>query len=77
MANLFKSPRSYSHDDEWDLVVFNDYGIAYVHALDFVLFEKAPWFDCRLPGWVLLPNDLREAVLKEQRKRQQQQLQQQ
>ena len=46
-----------------------DYDHAYSHALDFVLFDIAPWFDCRMVGWKMLPDDLREAVKKEQSRR--------
>ena len=56
-------------DDEWNLVELSDYDHAYEHALDFVLFDKAPWFDCRQNGWPLLPKDLQEAVLKEMSRR--------
>jgi hypothetical protein len=41
------------------------YDHAYDHAIDFVLFERAPMFDCRSEGWKMLPKDLREAVLSE------------
>jgi hypothetical protein len=41
------------------------YAHAYDHALDFVLFEQAPVFDCRHDAWPLLPEGLREAVRKE------------
>ena len=49
-------------DNEWNLVELSDYNHAYGHALDFVLFDSAPVFDCRQPGWQLLPDDLRQAV---------------
>lgn len=41
------------------------YDHAYDHAVDFVLFEQAPMFDCRHEGWPRLPQDLREAVRRE------------
>lgn len=66
MAIHHKIPRSRGgSDDEWNLVEWDDYTHAYEHALDFVLFESAPQFDCRQPGWDLLPEDLRLAVRKE------------
>jgi hypothetical protein len=66
-----KIPRSRGGtDDEWNLTELDPYTHAYGHALDYVLFEKAPRFDFRQPGWNLLPQDLREAVLKETSKRQ-------
>lgn len=49
-------------DDEWNLVEVDPYAHAYEHALDFILFEHAPIFDCRHDAWPLLPEDLREAV---------------
>lgn len=52
-------------DDDWNLEEVSDYDHAFGHALDFVLFEHAPTFDCRQPGWDLLPDDLRLAVRKE------------
>lgn len=52
-------------DDAWNLADLSDYDHAYGHALDFVLFEHAPVFDCRQPGWPLLPEDLRQAVRNE------------
>jgi len=66
MAKHHLIPRSRGGpDDDWNLVELSDYEHAYEHALDFVLFEHAPVFDCRQPGWPLLPDDLREAVCKE------------
>ena len=66
MANHHKIPRSrHGPDDEWNLVEMTDYDHAYSHALDFVLFEHAPVFDCRQPGWKMLPEDLRQAVRNE------------
>ena len=56
-------------DDEWNLVEMDPYTHAYEHALDFVLFESAPYFDCRHEGWKLLPNDLQIAVREEQSRR--------
>jgi hypothetical protein len=52
-------------DEEWNLLKTNPYDHAYDHALDFVLFEKASQFDFRHVAWPLLPEDLRQAVLKE------------
>lgn len=70
MAKHHVIPRSRNGpDDEWNLIELSDYDHAYTHAVDFVLFESAPWFDCRQPGWRQLPNDLREAVRKEQSRR--------
>ena len=70
MAKHHVIPRSRNGpDDEWNLIELSDYDHAYEHAIDFVLFECAPWFDCRQPGWPLLPNDLSEAVRKEQSRR--------
>ena len=57
-------------DDEWNLVEMNDYDHAYKHAVDFVLFDHAPRFDFRLNAWLLLPDDLREAVLAQTSQRQ-------
>lgn len=56
-------------DDEWNLVEMTDYEHAYEHALDFVLFEKAPNFDFRHKGWSLLPKDLKAAVKAEHSRR--------
>ena len=56
-------PRSRGGTDEcWNLVEVDPYTHAYEHALDFVLFEHSPIFDCRHDAWPLLPEDLREAV---------------
>ena len=52
-------------DEEWNLEELSPYEHALTHALDFVLFENAPMFDCRQPGWMLIPEDLRVAVRKE------------
>jgi len=49
-------------DDTWNLEEKTEYDHAYDHAIDFVLFEKAPAFDFRLQAWNLLPEDLRQAV---------------
>jgi len=49
-------------DDKWNLVELDPYTHAYEHALDFVLFDCAPVFDCRHEAWPLLPNDLQVAV---------------
>ena len=66
MAIHHKIPRSRGGgDEEWNLVEWDDFTHAYEHALDFVLFEIAPRFDCRQPGWKLLPEDLQLAVRKE------------
>ncbi len=63
MAIHHKIPRSRGgSDDKWNLVELDPYTHAYEHALDFVLFESAPCFDCRQPGWRLLPKDLQDAV---------------
>jgi hypothetical protein len=54
-------PRSRGGEDsyvEWK----SPYDHAYDHAIDFVLFENAPMFDCRQEGWPLLPEDLKTAV---------------
>jgi hypothetical protein len=61
-------PRSRGGTDsyvEWK----SEYDHAYDHALDFVLFDQASQFDFRHPAWPLLPEDLKEAVLVEHRKR--------
>jgi len=58
-----KIPRSRGGtDDEWNLVEMDPYTHAYEHALDFVLFEHAPVFDCRHEAWPLLPLNLQLAV---------------
>ena len=49
-------------DDEWNLVELDPYTHAYNHALDFVLFDQAPMFDCRHEAWPSLPLDLQTAV---------------
>ena len=51
-------------DDEWNLRELDSYSHTYEHALDFLLFDHAPHFDFRLEAWPLLPQDLKEAVLK-------------
>ena len=56
-------------DDDWNLVELDPYTHAYEHALDFVLFEQAPWFDCRHEAWPLLPQDLQDAARKEMARR--------
>jgi hypothetical protein len=56
-------------DDDWNLVDWDEYTHAYEHALDFVLFPEAPSFDFRMPGWSLLPEDLRIACRKERARR--------
>jgi hypothetical protein len=57
-------------DEDWNLVELNPYDHAYEHALDFVLFPHAPWFDFRHKAWPLLPENLQKAVLSEASKRQ-------
>jgi hypothetical protein len=52
-------------DEDWNLVELDPYAHAYEHALDFVLFDHAPIFDCRHEAWPLLPEDLRKSVRKE------------
>jgi hypothetical protein len=52
-------------DEKWNLVELDPYTHAYEHALDFVLFEHAPNFDCRHDAWPLLPENLREVVRRE------------
>jgi hypothetical protein len=52
-------------DEDWNLVELDPYTHAYEHALDFVLFEHAPIFDCRHDAWPLLPESLKEAVRRE------------
>ena len=65
-----KIPRSRGGtDDEWNLVEVDPYTHAYEHALDYVLFDHAPQFDFRHEAWPLLPEDLKEAVLAEHKKR--------
>jgi hypothetical protein len=56
-------------DEEWNLVSEDAYDHAYNHALDFVLFDSAPWFDHRHESYSLLPKDLKEAISKECSKR--------
>ena len=56
-------------DEEWNVSFPSPYDHAYGHALDFVLFPEAPWFDCRHEAWSLLPTDLKEAVRKEMSRR--------
>jgi hypothetical protein len=50
-------------DESWNLQPLSIYEHAEQHAIDYVLFDNAPVFDCRMPGWGLLPENLREAVL--------------
>ena len=70
MALHHKVPRSRGgSDEEWNLIELNDYEHAYEHAIDFVLFEISPFFDCRQPGWKLLPEDLRATVRAEMSRR--------
>jgi hypothetical protein len=52
-------------NEDWNLIEMDPYEHAYEHALDFVLFESAPIFDCRHDAWPLLPEDLKDAVRKE------------
>lgn len=56
-------------DEDWNLVSLSAYEHAYEHALDFVLFDSSPSFDCRQPGWKLLPKELQQAVREELSKR--------
>ena len=49
-------------DDPWNFQEKNAYDHAFDHAVDFVLFDEAPVFDCRHEAWPLLPEDLRDAV---------------
>lgn len=56
-------------DDDWNLTEWDEYTHAYEHALDFVLFPQAPSFDFRMPGWPLLPEELRLACRKERARR--------
>jgi hypothetical protein len=51
-------------DEPWNLIELSEYDHAYEHALDFVLFDHAPRFDCRQRGWKMLPKDLQVAVRK-------------
>jgi len=51
-------------EDRWNLVELDPYTHAYEHALDFVLFEHAPRFDFRHEAWALLPEELKQAVLR-------------
>jgi hypothetical protein len=56
-------PRSRGGNDEpWNIIELNEYEHAYEHALDFVLFDHAPRFDCRHIGWKQLPDELRTLV---------------
>lgn len=50
-------------DEQWNLIALSPYEHAEQHAIDYVLFDNAPMFDCRMPGWPLLPDELRQAVL--------------
>lgn len=56
-------------DKEWNFVEVDPYTHAYEHALDFILFEHAPYFDCRHESWKDLPASLQLAVREEQSKR--------
>ena len=56
-------------DDLWNLTEVDPYTHAYEHALDFVLFDSSPRFDFRHEAWPLLPQELREVVLKETSRR--------
>jgi hypothetical protein len=49
-------------DEWWNLEEKGAYDHAYDHAVDFVLFDNAPVFDCRHEAWPLLPSDLQHAV---------------
>lgn len=51
-------------DEPWNFHEKDPYEHAYDHALDFVLFDNAPVFDCRHEAWPLLPEDLRQLVRK-------------
>ena len=50
-------------------VEVDPYAHCYEHAIDFLLFEKAPRFDFRHEAWPLMPQDLKDKVLKEAAKR--------
>jgi hypothetical protein len=56
-------------DDPSNLIELSEYDHAYNHALDFVLFDHAPHFDFRQPGWKMLPKDLQIAVRKKMSER--------
>jgi len=56
-------------DDEWNLVEWDEYTHAYEHAMDFVLFEKAPMFHFGMQGWNQLHPDLQAAVRAESSRR--------
>jgi len=49
-------------DEWWNFEEKDAYQHAYDHAVDFVLFDNAPVFDCRHEAWPLLPEDLKEIV---------------
>ena len=49
-------------DEDWNFIDLDPYTHAYEHAVDFVLFEHAPVFDCRHEAWPLLPLDLQDLV---------------
>ena len=49
-------------DEWWNFEEKDAYQHAYDHAVDYVLFDNAPVFDCRHEAWPLLPDDLKEAV---------------
>jgi len=64
-----KIPRSRGGtDDDWNLIELDPYEHAYEHALDFVLFDSSPVFDCRHVAWASLPDDLKNAVKDKLRK---------
>ena len=56
-------------DDPRNLVEWDDYTHAYEHALDFVLFSRAPMFHFGMPGWKLLCKELQLAVKAEMKNR--------
>lgn len=49
-------------DDEWNLIELDPVEHAFMHAVDYVLFDHSPQFDFRHPGWIALPEDLRALV---------------
>ena len=56
-------PRSRGGSNEpWNIIELSDYDHAYEHALDFVLFDHAPRFDCRHICWKVLPEELKVLV---------------
>lgn len=54
-------PKSRGGTDDY-VEIKSEYEHAYDHAIDFLLFDSAPVFDCRHTAWPLLPEDLREGV---------------